>query len=380
MGDAFYVLGGNSINLGAAGIATNTAVCCQTLTLPIVLGAATTVEVQAMSLSISGAVSGAGGWTKTGVGQLNLNNAHTYSGLTTVSAGLILINNSAGLGSTAVGTIVQSGATLALTGTVNVGAEALTLNGTGSFSGAALYTAQSITSWAGDINVASDATIGPSGDPTLAVLTLSGTLSGPGTLTKVNGGTVVYTGSSPGFTNTITIGHGRLLVNGDLGGAPVSVDREAFDVIAVLGGNGGSVFTTNVETAGGTVAPGTSPGILSSGSLTFSNSDSAFTVELNGTTVGTGYDRISVNGAVALANATLSATVGYVPALSDSFLIIDNNDSDAVSGTFNGLAEGAQFVASGRTLQITYAGGTGNDVVLTVVDLVPVELQSFEVD
>jgi gamma-glutamyltranspeptidase/glutathione hydrolase len=54
--------------------------------------------------------------------------------------------------------------------------------------------------------------------------------------------------------------------------------------------------------------------------------------------------------------------------------------ADAVTGTFNGLAEGAQFVASGRTLQITYAGGSGNDVMLTIVDLVPVELQSFEVD
>ena len=96
--------------------------------------------------------------------------------------------------------------------------------------------------------------------------------------------------------------------------------------------------------------------------------------------MGSGYDRQAVNGGVALNNAILTATVGYVPALSDSFLIIDNNDTDAVSGTFNGRSEGSTFVASGRTLQITYLGGTGNDVVLTVVNLVPVELQSFEVD
>jgi hypothetical protein len=44
---------------------------------------------------------------------------------------------------------------------------------------------------------------------------------------------------------------------------------------------------------------------------------------------------------------------------------IDNNDDDAVTGTFDGLPEGSQISFGGGTLYITYQGGDGNDVVLT---------------
>ena len=39
--------------------------------------------------------------------------------------------------------------------------------------------------------------------------------------------------------------------------------------------------------------------------------------------------------------------------------------ADAVVGTFAGLAEGATVSVAGNTYQISYVGGTGNDVVLT---------------
>jgi hypothetical protein len=54
-----------------------------------------------------------------------------------------------------------------------------------------------------------------------------------------------------------------------------------------------------------------------------------------------------------------------VPALNDTFMIIKNDSTDAVTGTFTGLAQGATFVVSGVTFQISYTGGDGNDVVLT---------------
>jgi hypothetical protein len=112
----------------------------------------------------------------------------------------------------------------------------------------------------------------------------------------------------------------------------------------------------------GTVSPGSSPGMLSSGNVIFS-SNTTFRVELNGTTVGSGYDQLNVSGTVNLAG-TLNATLGFTPALNDSFTIVANNASDAVTGAFNGLAEGAYFPIGGKTFRITYAGGTGNDVVL----------------
>ncbi|MEP7149893.1 MAG: Calx-beta domain-containing protein, partial [Acidobacteriota bacterium] len=69
---------------------------------------------------------------------------------------------------------------------------------------------------------------------------------------------------------------------------------------------------------------------------------------------------------------TLAAPVafgGFVPAVGQTFVIINNDLSDAVSGTFAGLAEGAlipSFLGGTRPAQISYIGGSGNDVVLTV--------------
>ncbi|MFO7494219.1 MAG: hypothetical protein R6X05_01135, partial [Desulfobacterales bacterium] len=49
-----------------------------------------------------------------------------------------------------------------------------------------------------------------------------------------------------------------------------------------------------------------------------------------------------------------------------SFWSINKSSAGPVSGTFNGLAEGAFFVQDGVLFSITYLGGDGNDVVLTV--------------
>jgi hypothetical protein len=56
---------------------------------------------------------------------------------------------------------------------------------------------------------------------------------------------------------------------------------------------------------------------------------------------------------------------GFTPSPGLSFVLINNDGSDAVSGTFNGLPQGAYFTVSGQTFRINYTGGTGNDVVLT---------------
>jgi hypothetical protein len=48
-----------------------------------------------------------------------------------------------------------------------------------------------------------------------------------------------------------------------------------------------------------------------------------------------------------------------------SFTLINNDGTDAVVGTFKGLPEGATLTSGGMTFQISYVGGTGNDVVLT---------------
>lgn len=119
------------------------------------------------------------------------------------------------------------------------------------------------------------------------------------------------------------------------------------------------------------VAPGHSPGcITSSGDIAIFGT---YKVDVAGTTPCSGYDQLVVTGTVTLSDAnngtgTLEATPygGYIPKVGEAYTIISNDGTDAVIGTFNGLAEGATYTNQGVTYSVTYKGGDGNDVVLTV--------------
>lgn len=123
----------------------------------------------------------------------------------------------------------------------------------------------------------------------------------------------------------------------------------------------------NVDVDGGTVAPGLSPGVLNTGDLTYTGG--TLEEEIGGTASGQ-FDQVNVTGAVDLGSSVTTLTIthwnGFTPALNDSFVIINNDGVDAINGIFNGLAQGATAVVGGYTYTISYIGGTGNDVVLTV--------------
>lgn len=128
----------------------------------------------------------------------------------------------------------------------------------------------------------------------------------------------------------------------------------------------GTVTNTITVNDGGTLAPGESPGCLSSGGLILAGT---FEVELAGSTVCTEYDQSTVTGAVDVTGGTLNVSFldSYMPALNSSYTIISNDAADAVTGTFTDLADGGRFDVSGVTFEINYDGGDGNDVVLTAV-------------
>ncbi len=102
-----------------------------------------------------------------------------------------------------------------------------------------------------------------------------------------------------------------------------------------------------------------------------------------GTNPGSEFDQLIVNGLVDL-NADLGTgglidlILDFSPTVGDGFLIVDNDGTDIINGEFFGLAEGAMFdeLFAGHlyTFDITYFGGTGNDIVLNVVSssVVPV--------
>lgn len=138
------------------------------------------------------------------------------------------------------------------------------------------------------------------------------------------------------------------------------------EVSGILGGSG-KVGHVKIL-SGGEIAPGNSPGCLSTGNLTMV-SGSTYDFEVGGTTECTEYDQIKVTGTVDLGSGTLNTVLynGFKPKKDQSFKIIDNDGSDAVTGTFKDLPEGATFNVSGNVFKITYKGGDGNDVVLTVI-------------
>tara|TARA_Y100001933_G_scaffold152099_1_gene150541 strand:- start:88984 stop:101430 length:12447 start_codon:yes stop_codon:yes gene_type:complete len=122
-------------------------------------------------------------------------------------------------------------------------------------------------------------------------------------------------------------------------------------------------------TDGATLAPGTSPGIMNTGNIVM-GSGTTLDIEIDGTTVGTEHDQLNVTGTVNITDSTLNVILGYTPTVGDSYIIINNDLTDTITGTFDGLAEGAVFAVGSSLLRITYVGGTdNNDVVLTVVSI-----------
>lgn len=360
---------------------------------PITLGLASTICVDAPSLtlagpinnngfdltfqqnsssggSISGVISGSGGFIKDGPGQSNLSGANTYTGLTTVNAGLLGIAGSGTLGSASSGTVVNIGATLGVFNTTPM-AEPLSLASGGGYAGA--YGALTGTNGAtitGPVTLTGNATVSITNPG--SVLTISGPIDdgGNGFGLTVHafydaGRTLVLSGANS-YAGLTDVSSGRLIVDGSIGGD--AVVRSG----ATLGGNG-TVWGEVTANNGGRMAPGSSPGVLNTGNAEFSAS-SIFEVEINGPTPGAGgHDQLNVTGTVTIASgALLNAVLGYLPPVGTEFVLIDNDGSDPVVGAFSGLAEGTVFTLNNRDFQISYVGGDGNDVALTAVPTVVV--------
>lgn len=173
------------------------------------------------ALAIANNISGTGSITQAGTGGTTISGNNSYSGATNINAGTLFIANNHGLGNSS-GVTVASGATLDLVGVDITTLIPLTLNGTGANGLGALQDVDS--SYAGDILLATDSSIGVNSPDTL---TLTGVISGPGQLTKVGTGTLAltnantYTGGTvfndPGFfPGTISVGNNNALGTGTI--------------------------------------------------------------------------------------------------------------------------------------------------------------------
>ena len=203
------------------------------------------------------------------------------------------------------------------------------------------------------LNVGSGATT--SGVQDLVINAVIGETSSGGALQKEGAGRMRLAANNS-YTGTTTVNAGTLQVDGSQGQSAVTVNS------GTLQGSG-TVGAVSLTSASATVSPGASPGILNSGS--FGGGSGTVRIELNGTTPGTGYDQLNVSGSVNLSGMSLNASLGYASSTNDQFTIINNDGTDPVIGTFSGLPQGKKLYIGQELFQISYAGGSGNDVVLS---------------
>jgi autotransporter-associated beta strand protein len=183
-----------------------------------------------------------------------------------------------------------------------------------------------------------------------------------GAITKSGSGTLTFKGANT-YTGATSVTGGTLLVNGTQSSASgaVSIGNSG----STLGGTGtiGGAVTVN---SGANLAPGNggnANGALSVPSVTLA-SGANFRIDLNGWYAGTGYDQLIVrSGGATISGSNLVITVGAGLYLGETFTILNKQSSGAVTGTF---AQGSSITTGGYSFSINYAGGTGNDIVLTV--------------
>ena len=121
---------------------------------------------------------------------------------------------------------------------------------------------------------------------------------------------------------------------------------------------------------GGQLSPGFSAGSITSLGFYTQTTTGAYAVEIGGLVPGSDYDRLDVTGTVTLDGSLgVSFINGYSASATtgDTFAIINNDGVEGVVGTFNGLSEGDTFFLGSVQLQVSYAGGDGNDVTLLVL-------------
>ena len=454
-------------------------------------------DLELVTFADVGETGGGHGFTKLGKGKLTLSGKNTFEGLVTVSAGILAATHPAALGTTAEGTVVDSGATLSLEGNLVIADETLTLNGMG-YSGQGAFGGNGSDVWTGPVILAGNSGIfsDSGGD-----VHITGRIGGTGALQKSGPGRVSLDGTEDNsWVGSLTVTEGLLVLNktnalavpgalvisdntANAAARPVGPEQiannatvtvnplgrlemlaDSFETIAALSGlgevtfdhgtlivgannanatfrgqlkgagNGGHTNLIKIGTGnfqllnnththdgvtiarggllrqdatlqasliivedGGTLGgfgtcgavqvntrgrvTGSSVGgaaRLTVGSIPFSPG-AVFHADLAGTTAGTTHDQLRVTGGQNLNNAFLNVNYNYAGSPGDTFVILDNQNASPINGAFAGLPEGAVFTTNGIAFRITYVGGTGNDVALTLLPpAVPAEIKIIE--
>ena len=289
----------------------------------------------------------------------------------TISSSAAAILTIAGSGIPGTGILIDSASAFTLTITARVGVDASQAwtNNSGN-----LFTVSGATLALGEANIL---TVNGTGN-TLISAAISDTGTGIGSaIIKDGSGTLTITGNNT-YSGGTTVNSGTLLVNGrgDLGTGSVTVNNSG-----TIGGDSTSAIISRgsfddarnrlTVAAGGNLAPGNggnNTAVITLHALTLEPA-SNFRIDINGTSPGTGYDRLVLTGAgnnrYVITNSNLVVSVGTTLSVGQTFLIGLRTAGGSIRGEF---AQGNSVVGSdGTVFSVSYIGGDGNDIVLTVI-------------
>jgi autotransporter-associated beta strand protein len=337
----------------------------------VILNATRTITVNSGAfqpeLTIHGNIAdgtGASGVLKNGTGTLFLSGSNIYTGTTTVDKGIVTMNSGARAipGNVVIGNAVDA-ANSAIVRELLVSdlspAASFTINASGTLDMNGGVDAIGALTGVGNVKLPGVSSLSVCNDNSTS--TFDGLISG-GSGAIIKNGTGVFTLTNANtYTGPTTITKGTMQINGAQPSSAVAVTTGG-----TLAGTGTSGAVTSVASK---VSPGVSGiGTLSEGALSL-DATSSFNVDIASAAV----DTLAVTGTVTLGSSTLNVTPApsFSAVKGSKFTLIVNDAADAVSGTFKGLPEGSVIPVGTQMLSISYVGGTGNDVVLTGVNVAP---------
>lgn len=191
----------------------------------------------------------------------------------------------------------------------------------------------------------------------------SGRFTGFGTFVKSGFGPLVLTGVNP-FLGLTLLEQGELRMDNVQTNSTIRLDGGLLTGRGYVG-----AITANL---GGTLAPGFGgpqyESALHARDVTL-NGNTTFRTVLTSSSPDFEGHKLQVAGTVNLGGSALVIDVysNFKPTNAANWIIIENDGTDPITGTFAGLAEGGTVAGEGWLFRISYTGGTGNDVTLTRV-------------